>query len=172
MPTPRLTESDIGCWVVKSALAPTAVVPGWQPGSVAEVVRCVRRSYRLSLMQRGQRLVLWCSGPRGGVHAVGTLTTPPAPDDDPDGPRIGVRLLRLAAPVPRSDLLGHPAFAATEVLRVPAGSNPSFLRPDETAALIDLLDAADLRAAGWLPGARAPRATVRVEPPARWDRGT
>lgn len=161
----RLTAADVGCWVLKSASAPDGLVGGWQPGAVAVTERCLRPSYRLGLLRAGQRALLWCSGAGSGVHAIGTLTGQAL-----DG-RVGVSLLRLAEPVPRSDLLGHPAFTATEVLRMPAGSNPSFLRPAEAGALIDLLDAADLRRAGWLPGARPVRSTIRIEPPARSDAG-
>ncbi len=171
-PAARLTEADVGCWVVKSALPPGAVVPGWRPGAVASLDRCVRPSYRLGLMRPGQRVLLWCSGAGSGVRALGTLTSAVAGEPEPDGPHVGVRLLLLGEPVLRADLVGHPAVAGAEVLRVPAGSNPSFLSPTQTGALIDLLDPADLRAAGWLPGARPVRSTPRVEPPARLDPAT
>lgn len=167
----RLSEADVGCWVLKSAHPPLDVVPGWRPGSVAILERCVRPSYRLGLMRPGQRVLLWCSGQAAGVRAIGTLTAAAGPhraapeQQRPGGPRVGVRLLLLPEAVPRTDLLALPVLAAAEVLRVPAGSNPSVLRPEQTGALVDLLDPADLRAARWLPGARPVRLVARVEPP-------
>ncbi|MGY1733488.1 hypothetical protein ACI798_18425 [Geodermatophilus sp. SYSU D01045] len=132
---PRLRPDDVACWVVKTALPPGAVVPGWRPGEPATFSRCLRRSYRLGLMRPGDACLLWLSGPdRPGVHATGELAGEIG--EDAGGPLVVVRLTLLAAPVPRADLLADPAARDAEVLRMPAGSNPSYLTPAQHAAVL------------------------------------
>jgi hypothetical protein len=121
--------------VLKSSLAPDAVAPGWLPGSTRALDRCLRRSYRLDLMAPGQPCLLWVSGRhRPGVHALGELTAHPAGTDG--GPVVAVRLTRLAEPVDRAELLTDPEVCTAEVLRMPAGSNPSWLSAAQYAALL------------------------------------
>jgi hypothetical protein len=135
---PRLQPGDVACWVLKSAAAPEVVAPGWAAGTAQEIDRCVRRSYRLDLMAPGQPCLLWVSGRDApGVHALGTVTA--AVVEGAAGPVVGVRLTRLAEPVPRAELLAHPAARDAEVLRMPAGSNPSWLSADQYAAVLGLL---------------------------------
>ncbi|MBB3675437.1 hypothetical protein FHX36_001172 [Modestobacter versicolor] len=132
---PRLEPGDVACWVVKSSSPLDVVAPGWAPGTTRELVRCLRRSYRLDLMGPGQPCLLWVSGrDRPGVHAVGELTAVPAAGGS--GPEVAVRLTRLAEPVDRADLLADPGARAAEVLRMPAGSNPSWLSPAQYAAVL------------------------------------
>ena len=131
----RLEPGDVACWVLKSTRAPAAVVTGWRPGAAVELDRCVRRSYRLDLMAAGQPCLLWVSGrDRPGVHALGELTGGPV--DAEGGPVVGVRLTRLAEPVDRSELLADPVAREAEVLRMPAGSNPSWLSAAQYAAVL------------------------------------
>jgi hypothetical protein len=135
---PRLRPADVACWVVKTARPPQAVVPGWRPGEAATFPRCLRRSYRLGLMAPGAPCLLWLSGPdRPGVHAVGELAGEVG--EDAGGPVVAVRLTLLAAPVPRADLLADPVARDAEVLRMPAGSNPSYLTPAQYAAVLGSL---------------------------------
>jgi hypothetical protein len=42
----------------------------------------------------------------------------------------------LPFPVARADLLADPAARDAEVLRMPAGSNPSWLSPEQYAAVL------------------------------------
>lgn len=138
-----LSGDDVACWLLKTARPPELIAPGWAPGEPVVLRRCLRRSYRLELMLPGQRCLLWLSGRRGpGVHAIGTLLDAP----DPDEADLEVVLHRLAEPIARSELLADPAFTTAEVMRMPAGSNPSFLRPAELDAVLD-----------------------RLHPAARWD---
>jgi hypothetical protein len=121
--------------VVKSARPPDAVVPGWRPGQTHEVSRCLRPSYRLGLMRPGQPVLLWLSGrDRPGVHATGALSGEVGADER--GPLAVVRFTLLAVPVPRADLLADPVARHAEVLRMPAGSNPSYLTPAQYAAVL------------------------------------
>jgi hypothetical protein len=88
-------------------------------------------------MAPGQPCLLWVSGrEQPGVHALGVLTSGAVEADG--GPVVGVRLARLAAPVDRAELLADPAARDAEVLRMPAGSNPSWLSADQYAALLEL----------------------------------
>jgi hypothetical protein len=133
----RLTASDVACWVVKSSRVPTALVTGWSPGDTAALSRCVRPSYRLTLMRAGQPCLLWVSGrDRPGVHALGQLTGEVT--EDGGSPTVPVAFTLLGQPVPRAALLADPATRDAEVLRMPAGSNPSWLSPAQYAAVLEL----------------------------------
>lgn len=145
MPTP----DDVACWLLKTTRAPAEIDAGWRPGTTRTLRRCLRRSYRLELMAPGQRCLLWLSGRREpGVHALGVLTGPPDPADA--APEVEVALHLLAEPVGRAELLGDPGFGPAEVLRMPAGSNPSWLDRGQLAAVLDRADPAAVRAAGWV----------------------
>jgi hypothetical protein len=89
-------------------------------------------------MRPGQHCLLWVSGAHDpGVHALGEVTTAAAEGDG--GPVVGVRLTRLAEPVARAELLASPTARDAEVLRMPAGSNPSWLSAAQYAAVLGLL---------------------------------
>jgi hypothetical protein len=132
----RLTHADVACWVFTSTLPPDGLVPGWRPGASRSVTRCVRPSYRLALMAAGQPCLLWVSGRVDpGVHALGALTAGPSEDDG--GPVAHVRLTRLRDPLPRAALLADPVTRDAEVIRMPAGSNPSWLSVDQFAVVLE-----------------------------------
>jgi hypothetical protein len=134
----RLTAADVACWVIKSTRPPGAVLPGWLPGGTAELDRCVRPSYRLGLIGPGQPVLLWVSGrDHPGVHALGEVTGPVTAGEG--GPVLPVRLTRLAEPVDRAELLTDPVARDAEVLRMPAGSNPSWLSAAQYAAVLALV---------------------------------
>ena len=131
----RLGPGDVACWVLKSTRPPELVEPGWRVGAAHELTRCVRRSYRLDLLRPGQPCLLWVSGRTApGVHALGEVTG--GAEERDGGPVVPVRLTRLPSPVARADLLADPAARDAEVLRMPAGSNPSWLSPDQYAAVL------------------------------------
>jgi hypothetical protein len=125
-PVRRLTRDDVACWVIKTSRPPGEVVSGWDPRTEQELTRCLQASYRLDLMEAGQPCLLWLSGRHGaGVHALGVLAGSPAPDGG--GAVVPVRFTLLAEPVDRTELMADPAARDAEVLRMPAGSNPSWL---------------------------------------------
>jgi hypothetical protein len=125
--------------VLKSTRPPAAIDPGWRPGTDRALTRCVRRSYRLALMVPGHPCLLWVSGRTApGVHALGELTG--RPDGDDDDPVVPVQWRRLADPVPRAELLADPRMRDAEVLRMPAGSNPSWLSRHQFEAVLDRVD--------------------------------
>ena len=132
----RLTAGDVACWVLKSTRPPSAIAPGWDVTEHRFLDRCVRRSYRLDLIAPGQPCLLWLSGrDRPGVHAVGEIAD--GVEDRADGPVVPVRLALLAEPVPRADLLADPRMRDAEVLRMPAGSTPSWLSAGQFAAVLE-----------------------------------
>lgn len=93
-------------------------------------------------------MLLWVSGRHSpGVHAVGRVTAPV--DDDGDGPVLPVRLVRLDAPVPRAELLADARFRDAEVVRMPAGSNPSWVTAEQLTAVLERIDDGGLGA--WAP---------------------
>ncbi|CAA9237652.1 MAG: hypothetical protein AVDCRST_MAG57-1443 [uncultured Blastococcus sp.] len=136
---PRLTAGDVACWVLKTSRPPAQLAPGWVPGTARPLTRCVRASYRLHLMTPGQPCLLWLSGRSDpGVHALGTVEA--AVEPDPGGaPAVAVRLTLLPEPVARADLLADPRLQDAEVLRMPAGSNPSWLSAAQFGAVLDRL---------------------------------
>lgn len=121
--------------MLKSTRPPELIEPGWRAGAAHALTRCVRRSYRLDLLRAGQPCLLWVSGRTApGVHALGEVTGEAEERDG--GPVVPVRLTRLPVPVARADLLADPAVRDAEVLRMPAGSNPSWLSPQQYAAVL------------------------------------
>jgi hypothetical protein len=85
-------------------------------------------------MAAGQPCLLWLSGrDRPGVHALGRLTG--AAEAGGEGAVIPLRVALLAEPVPRAELLADPRARDAEVLRMPAGSNPSWLSAAQFAAV-------------------------------------
>lgn len=137
----RLTRGDVACWVLRTSRPPADLEPGWTASTPRLLTRCVRRSYRLDLMTAGQPCLLWLSGrSRPGVHALGGVTGEVA--DGPDGPAVPVRLTLLDEPVPRADLLADPRMRDAEVLRMPAGSNPSWLSTEQFTAVLDRVSGA------------------------------
>jgi hypothetical protein len=131
----RLTSGDVACWVLKSHRPPHDLVAGWRPGTEQGLSRCVRPSYRLGLMDAGQPVLLWVSGrQQPGVHALGVLTGPAMACGG--GPVVPVRLTRLTEPVDRAELAADPVARSAEVLRMPAGSNPSWLSGPQFAAVL------------------------------------
>ena len=80
--------------------------------------------------------VEWVSGNEAqhpaGIYARGRTTGAAA-----DG-TMPVELTALSHPLLRSQLVGHPALAGMEVLRMPAGSNPSYVTPAQLRVLAEL----------------------------------
>ena len=140
----RLTPGDVACWVLKSTRPPAAIDAGWRPGTARSLSRCVRRSYRLDLMAAGQPSLLWLSGrDRPGVHALGELTGSAEPDGE--GWVVPVRFTLLTEPVTRAELVVDPVVREAEVIRMPAGSNPSWLSAEQFAAVLSRAGESRLR---------------------------
>ncbi|WP_324277567.1 hypothetical protein [Blastococcus brunescens] len=95
----RLSSGDVACWVLKTSRPPAEAAPGWSAPGERVLDRCVRRSYRLTLIEPGQPCLLWLSGrEQPGVHALGEIAD--GVDDRRDGPVVHVRLCLLDVPIP------------------------------------------------------------------------
>ena len=133
MPARAVTSESLGAWLVRASGADPATKAHAAQGFAEVVTRCVRRSYRTDLVEEGQRVLLWVSGSEpdlpAGIHARGRTTGPAA-----DGV-MPVTLKPLRSPVLRSELVNDPDLAALEVIRMPAGSNPSYVTPAQLSAL-------------------------------------
>src|SRR3954452_6211992 len=82
-------------------------------------------------MAPGHPCLLWRSGRDSpGVHALGVLTGEPRDGEVPG------RLTHLGEPVPRAELVADPVFGEAEVIRMPAGSNPSWLSAAQYAVVL------------------------------------
>ncbi|MCA0143409.1 hypothetical protein [Blastococcus sp. LR1] len=104
----------------------------------------MRHSYRLALMTPGRPCVLWVSGrDRPGVHAIGAVAG--EVEERTGQPAVPVRLRLLAEPLPRAELTADPAFRDAEVIRMPAGSNPSWLTAEQYAAVLSRVPQDGLR---------------------------
>lgn len=138
-----VTRESLGAWLVKASGGSAATHQHVRTGFASLTTRCLRPSYRTDLVEAGQPVLFWVSGDDAehpaGIYGQG-WTTGPAVPDDPDEDRattlvVPLRLELLEVPVLRVELRLHPELAGLEVLRMPAGSNPSFV----TRAQLDAL---------------------------------
>jgi hypothetical protein len=136
--TPAVTELSLGAWLVKAAPG-RAPIDEWVESDFAAVTtRCVRPTYRARMIRAGQPVLLWLSGGDvrlpSGIYAQGR-TTGAVRVEDEDGPVMPLVLRGIDPVVPRTDLLALPGLRDLEVLRMPAGGNPSFVPHDAYAQL-------------------------------------
>ncbi|QSR30815.1 hypothetical protein CFI00_09990 [Nocardioides sp. S5] len=154
-----VSAASLGAWLLKAN--PTIYpIAEWIQDRPDEPVTSwsVQRNYRSAMMEAGQPVYLWISGDgrdiEPGVWGYGVVTGPcevGTADSrwlDRDaasgaGYYAMTEINFLASPVSRSALNSDPRFADLEVLKVPAGSNPSFLTIDQARALRELAQAAD-----------------------------
>lgn len=106
-------------------------------GFATITTRCVRASYRTSLVAPDQPVLLWVSGQDrahpAGAYAEGRTTGVVRAEGDDLVMPVSLAPLELA--VPRVELLAHPLLAQLEVLRMPAGSNPSYVTKEQLESL-------------------------------------
>lgn len=146
-----LTAETFGAWLLKANPTNGEIVDRLRHRRQEPVTDwCVARNRRAAMIEPGQRVFLWVSGDgrqvEPGVWGVGHTTgacVEKEPQGSGDGPTtyvvpLAVRL--LDAPVPRTLLREDPRLSPIEVLRVPVGSNPSYLTREQAAALLELLD--------------------------------
>jgi hypothetical protein len=126
----------LGAWLIKVRGAEPETVEHLRDGLSQMRSRCVRPSYRTRLVASGDLVLLWVSGSHtahpaglyGHGHATGRVA----------GDRFPLEALPLGEPLLRAALVAHPVLVDLEVLRMPAGSNPSYVTPEQFAALADL----------------------------------
>ena len=133
-----VSEATLGAWLLKASPAGLAVDHLVRHGFASVTSRCVRPSYRTDLVRAGQPVLLWISGSDArlpaGLHAAGHTRGPVQTGDELSMP---VSLRAIDPPVTREEIRAHPGLASIEVLRMPAGSNPSYLDLEQYGALVD-----------------------------------
>lgn len=131
-----LTPETLGAWLVKASGGVPSTRAHVRAGFVDVGAWCVRPTYRTGLVEEGQPVLLWVSGcdreHPAGIYARGRTTGPATPDAMP------LVLEPLEHPLLRSELLGHPGLATMEVLRMPAGSNPSYVTREQLGVLAEM----------------------------------
>ncbi|MFI5711417.1 EVE domain-containing protein [Kribbella sp. NPDC051620] len=143
MTAQRVSRDNLGAWLFKCNPRLTDL-PALQEHGVS--TWCVQDNYRSALFAPGQPAVLWVSGsaratPIPGIWAIGQITGPADWQDRGTAPKYVVPLTLefLPSPLPRTDLVDHPALADIEVIQQPQMSNPSYLTTTEYARLRELL---------------------------------
>jgi hypothetical protein len=133
VPRRALTPETLGAWLLKATGSSPSTRAHVDTGFAGVDTWCVQPTYRTGLVVGGQRVLLWVSGNEraqpAGIYAHGRTTGPATSDVMP------LVLAPLSSPLLRSELIGHPELAGMEVLRVPAGSNPSYVTRDQLRAL-------------------------------------
>ncbi|CUR62497.1 conserved hypothetical protein [metagenome] len=131
-----LTRETLGAWLVKASGATPSTGEHVRAGFADVASWCARPTYRTELVSAGQPVLLWVSGTESehpaGIYARGRTTGPASEGVMP------MTLLPLEAPLLRAELVGHPDLSSLEVLRMPAGSNPSFVTPPQLAVLVSM----------------------------------
>ena len=132
-----ITEGSLGAWLVKASPASLSIGELVRTGFADITSRCVRATYRTDLIKADQPVLLWVSGKDrqhpAGIYACGHTTGPV--DEAAPTPEMPVRLRPVRPPVRREELLDDPMLSGIEVIRMPAGSNPSYLDVEQYAAL-------------------------------------
>ncbi|MBT0773702.1 hypothetical protein KIH74_32455 [Kineosporia sp. J2-2] len=135
-----ITPGHLGAWLIKGNADAGALVERFRAEPRVHTW-CVRPSYRTRLMVAGQPVVFWASGSRSrtvryGVWGVGQLTgVAVSGDGESWSVPLDLEILPERQRLARALLRADPRLARAEVLRQPMGSNPSFLTPEEFAAL-------------------------------------
>jgi hypothetical protein len=131
-----VSPATLGAWLLKASGGAVSTRAHLHAGFVDASTWCVQPTYRTDLVEAGQPVLLWVSGTErdhpAGIYARGrTIGTARAGV-------VPIALTPVQDPLLRSELVGHPGLGALEVLRVPAGSNPSFVTPEQLRVLVEL----------------------------------
>jgi hypothetical protein len=141
---------DIAGWILKGDPKVFDLDAALENGRVVERWS-VHDTYRKDLMGKGQRCVLWRSGPNGAIVAAGYVTGPvqrgtsdPSAWVDPGKAKrakwfVPVELHVLDVPIPRAELKAHPVLSQVELLRAKQMSNPTIVTSEELEVLEELL---------------------------------
>jgi hypothetical protein len=147
---------EIAAWILKgdpnvfdldAALEDEGVIDSWS----------VHKTYRTGLLAEGQRCYLWRSGPDAAIVASGYVTGPVESRQaiaenwvDRDKAKtatlfVPVELYQLGEEITRNELKADPILSRIEILKMPQGSNPSILKPEEFRVLESLVAAIEER---------------------------
>jgi hypothetical protein len=150
-----IERSDVGCWIVKcNPVTGTdyfgvldAESQGVDEGLHGDNWCLSPRSGRRTLVEKGDLIALWVTGPRNpGIYEFGWVTEPPLvtqPVVTQPGPKVHYEAVRLGLEdhIPRSLLQATPGLDRCEQLRAPMMSNPSYLTVAEARVLARLVAA-------------------------------
>src|ERR1039458_5830073 len=107
------------------------------PGAVEDWHLTFQRD-KMQKMRKGDRVILWQSGPAGGVYTLGELDRKPYKAKGEF--RVHIRYAELLKqPIFKKDLRKHPVLRNLAVLKVPNGKNPFPVRKEEWDALTELI---------------------------------
>ena len=145
-----ITETTLGAWVFTASGRRRDMLSDIADGRTRIESRCVADNYRSAMMRRGQRALLWLSGPAEGptprgVWGLGWISGPTS--TDANGQLVVPTDITVLDPddvIRATDLREIPGLSRMEVLRVPAASNPSWVD-------VDQLDALQRRLPAWPP---------------------
>ncbi|MFW6774264.1 hypothetical protein ACOACO_08265 [Nocardioides sp. CPCC 205120] len=144
MATPRITPATLGAWLIKTDPRANPDLVAAVRDAVPLVVtrRCVSDNYRGRMMAPGDRVLLWVSGDgrlvTRGIWGLGHVSAALRPRDGDGRPEVGLDLPLSPGGVP-AEAVRAAGAGDLEVLRMPAGSNPSWVSRDQLAALAPLL---------------------------------
>lgn len=126
-----LNPATFGAWLLKCRPDSEALNSWRRTGFAGRTTRCVQRTYRLDLVAAGQLVLLWVSGHDrdlpAGIYGCGRTIGGVCLDPTDDRLVMPVELAPVEPAVLRRDIIMHPEVSQIEVLRIPAGSNPSFV---------------------------------------------
>ena len=151
-----LTRSDVGAWVFKGNPATcryltNLAASGRRPGSVGTDSWTIRTTRRTAMIEAGDPMLVWITGPdRPGVYEVGLVTgEPEAAVTDAARSVVPYRSVLLTAPLARTAMQDDPVLRRCEQFVIPVIGNPTYLTPEQNAALSTHLQRSELRRAGW-----------------------
>jgi len=134
-----VTRETLGAWVIKTDPATTSVDELRRTAFRTVTSRCVAPTYRTDLVDAGQPVLLWISGADrsnpAGIYAQGR-TTGRVEATGADQLSMPMELEPVNPPVPRAEILAHPVVAQIEVVRMAAGSNPSYITRQHLEELV------------------------------------
>ena len=137
MTTRAVTEGSLGAWLVKAGPGSMPIEELVRTGFADITSRCVRPTYRTGLVREDKPVLFWMSGNDrrhpAGIYALGHTTG--AVDASAPTPAMPVRLRPIQPAIHREEIKAHPTLSGIEVLRMPAGSNPSYLDAEQYDAL-------------------------------------
>jgi hypothetical protein len=132
-----VTATNLGAWLIKARPDGLPLDDLVKSGFRGLTSRCVRPTYRTGLVREDQPVLLWVSGgdPRypSGIYATGRTTGPAGPVQHELA--MPLRLRAVSPVVLREELMSQSGLSELEVLRMPAGSNPSYLDKQQFSTL-------------------------------------
>lgn len=146
-----ITADNLGAWLLKCQPRVNQEVPrAIREGRREAVERwCVADNYRSRMMTSGDRVLLWISGDgrqlARGIWGAGWVTGPVRRMLDEQGRETDKLEVPLHVPLLGEGLPAEEIRAAgvdLEVLRMPQGSNPSWVSRDQLPVLEELLGGA------------------------------